>query len=190
MKRPNVLLIWTDQQRWDAFGKVNQHVKTPNMDKLADEGTMFDHAFCNNPVCMPSRMSALSGQYPSSLGINCNGIELPETILTLNKVLSPHGYHTGNIGKLHFKNHSTRDHREVHPSYGFDTMIVADEPGCYDCPYIRWVEARDPSQVMNCRTGTPPAYEGKKWCDKPRHVTKPYLFEGPEDMTGLLWRDS
>ena len=130
MKRPNVLLLYTDQQRWDAVRAAgNAHIHTLNLDRLAGEGVLFENAFCNNPVCMPSRQSMLSGQYPSSLGCTCNGIEMPQGVPTLASLLKPYGYHTANIGKLHFKNHSNRDHREPHPSYGFDTLILSDEPG-------------------------------------------------------------
>ena len=56
MDRPNVLWIWTDQQRWDALGAGgNPHIRTPNLDALAASGTLFTRAYCNSPLCMPSR---------------------------------------------------------------------------------------------------------------------------------------
>lgn len=183
MERPNVLLIMTDQQRWDGLAAAgNRHIHTPNLDALAASGALFENAFCNNPVCMPSRHSLLSGQYPSAIGSTTNGIEMREDVPCLQHVLSPYGYHTANLGKLHFKNHSNRDHREIHPRYGFDTLILSDEPGCYEDAYIKWVRERDPSQVENCRVGTPPAWTGPP-IDKKRQVDEPYAFEGPEDMT-------
>ncbi len=183
MKRPNVLLLYTDQQRWDTIGCAGYpHMHTPNLDALAARGVLFENAFCNNPVCMPSRQSMLSGRYPSVVGCTCNGIEMPTDMPTLWTVLQPYGYHAASIGKLHFRNHSNRDHREPHPAYGLDTLIVSDEPGCYEDAYIKWVRERDPAQVENCRCGTPPAWTGRAF-DKPRGVTDPYAFEGPEDMT-------
>lgn len=184
MKRPNILFIYTDQQRWDTIHCAgNAHIQTPNLDKLADNGVLFKNAFCNNPVCMPSRMSMLSGQYPSSLGISCNGIEMPEDVPTLMTILQQYGYHTANIGKLHFKNHSNRDHREPHPPYGFDTLILSDEPGCYDDAYIKWVEKQDPDAVEKCRCDTPPAWRGTPINIHPRNTHEPYLFDGPEHLT-------
>ncbi len=190
MKRPNVLLLYTDQQRWDTihYGGTgpypgNPHIQTPNLDRLAREGALMANAFCNNPVCMPSRQSMLSGQYPSTLGCTTNGIEMREGVWTLPKILNSYGYHTANIGKLHFKNHSNRDHREPHPRYGFDTLIVSDEPGCYDDAYIKWVEAHDPSAVEACRVSTPPAWEGVPVEKHPRNTHEPYVFEGPEALT-------
>ena len=184
MKRPNILLIYTDQQRWDTirYGG-NPAIITPNLDRLAREGVLMDNAFCNNPVCMPSRQSMLSGLYPSTVGCTTNGIEMREDIWTLPRILKAYGYTTANIGKLHFKNHSNRDHREPHPSYGFDTLILSDEPGCYDDAYIQWVKNHDPSQVDNCRISTPPAWEGPPVVKHPRNTHEPYCFEGPEHLT-------
>lgn len=184
MTRPNILLLYTDQQRWDALARAgNPHIHTPNLDRLAADGVMFTNAFCNNPVCMPSRQSMLSGQYPSSLGCCCNGIEMDETVPMIHTVLKPYGYHAANIGKLHFKNHSDRDHREPHPSYGFDTLILSDEPGCYDDAYIKWVEANDPAAVDVCRCTSPPACVGERIEKQPRNTQHPYVFEGPEHLT-------
>ncbi|MBN1400627.1 MAG: sulfatase-like hydrolase/transferase [Anaerolineae bacterium] len=179
-----MILLYTDQQRWDTIGAAgNPHIHTPNLDRLAAQGALFESAFCNSPVCMPSRHSLLSGRYPSALGSTCNGIEMREDVLTLPRVLKPYGYHVANIGKLHFKNHSNRDHRQAHPDYGFDTLILSDEPGCYDDAYIKWVAAHDPSQVWNCRCATPPAWEGPPVNKHPRNTHEPYLFEGPEELT-------
>ena len=191
MKRPNVVLIYTDQQRWDTIGLLNSSIHTPNLDRLASQGALFDHCFVNSPVCMPSRQSMLSGLYPSTVGTVCNGIQMPDDILTIQRVLGLYGYHTANIGKLHFWNHSDRDHREVHPSYGFDQLTLSDEPGCYDDAYIKWVEEHDPTQIDNCRVQAPipdpiPEYQG--WRTEPVHkpprgAHTPYIFEGTEHLT-------
>ena len=74
MQRPNILFIHTDQQRWDALGAngngipVSEDVITPNLDKLALESINLDHYFVQNPVCMPSRISYLSGLFPPCAG--------------------------------------------------------------------------------------------------------------------------
>ena len=185
MKRPNVLIVYTDQQRWDTIRAAgNELVHTPNLDSLAERGVLFENAFCNNPVCMPSRHSMLSGQYPSALGSTCNGIEMCEDVETLPTLLKPYGYHTANIGKLHFKNHSNRDHREPHPTYGFDTLILSDEPGCYDDAYIKWVEQHDPAQVVKCRCEPPPAANmGNPHGCPPRGTQDPYVFQGEEHLS-------
>jgi arylsulfatase len=184
MRRPNVLLLYTDQQRWDTLRcGGNGHIHTPNLDSLAARGALFANAFANNPVCMPSRQSMLSGRYPSCVGTMDNGIEMPTDVLTVQKVLRPYGYHTANLGKLHFLNHSNRDHREAHPDYGFDELVLSDEPGCYDDAYIKWVEREDPSQVDLCRCTSPPAVRTGRIEKHPRETTTPYVFEGREDLT-------
>ena len=184
LDRPNVLIIHTAQQRWDTLQCMgNELMHTPNLDKLAADGAMFTNCFTNNPVCMPSRMSLMTGQYPSALGCTCNGIPLPEDTLTINRMLKPYGYHTANIGKLHFQNHSNRDHRDPHPDYGFDTLILSDEPGCYDDAYIKWVQNIAPDQVHNCRVALPPAATDPP-NDKPsRAAIMPYIWESHEDLT-------
>lgn len=186
MSRPNVLILHTDQQRWDTIRSGgNEHIHTPNLDALARQGTLFQNFFCNSPICMPSRQSMFSGQYPSAIGCTCNGIEMPEDVLTIHQVLKPYGYHTASNGKLHFLNHANRDHREPHPDYGFDQLIVSDDFGCYDDAYLKWVEMKDPSQVEKCLSTSCPAWTGEPWLipGREHHMARPYIFDGPEELT-------
>lgn len=157
MHRPNILICYTDQQRWDALGaNGNPAVQTPNLDRLAAQGVNFDHFFVQNPVCMPSRASFLTGQYPSTLGITHMGVPLPQDTLTLPRLLRNFGYHCANIGKLHFLPHANRDHRLIHPSYGFDHLEIADEPGPYEDAYRAWVRRKKPDQLNKISPGLPP----------------------------------
>jgi arylsulfatase A-like enzyme len=160
MDRPNILLLYTDQQRWDALGvNGNQDIKTPNLDQLAREGLNCDHVFVQNPVCMPSRISMLSGLYPSTLGILRNGVPVPEDTVVLPHLLHNYGYHSANIGKLHFLPHANRDHRDPHPGYGFDHLEISDEPGCYEDAYRAWVQRKAPEEMDDISVGLPPATE-------------------------------
>ena len=157
MKRPNILLLYTDQQRWDALGaNGNPEILTPNLDALARRGTSFTRHFVQNPVCMPSRVSMLSGRYPSSLGITHMGVPVPEDIVTLPTILRQYGYRTANIGKLHFLPHANRDHRLPHPAYGFDHLEIADEPGVYEDAYRAWARRKAPEQMDAISAGIPP----------------------------------
>lgn len=157
MKRPNILILYTDQQRWDALGvNGNDEIHTPNLDALAARGTNFSHHFVQNPVCMPSRVSMLSSQYPSTLGITHMGVPVPETLMTLPRLLKQYGYRTANIGKLHFLPHANRDHRLPHPAYGFDHLEIADEPGVYEDAYRAWVRRQAPEQMDGISAGLPP----------------------------------
>jgi len=159
-KRPNILILMTDQQRWDAVGASgNPDIKTPHLDRLAAEGVNFDHFFVQNPVCMPSRVSFLTGQYPSTLRISHMAVPVPEDTVALPRLLGNYGYTSANIGKLHFLPHSNRDHREVHPSYGFDHLEISDEPGCYEDAYRAWVRRQAPDQLDLISLGLPPVAE-------------------------------
>lgn len=67
MTRPNLLLIHSDQHRFDCVGaNGHQQVQTPNLDRLAAEGLNFTHAFCPVPLCVPARNSLLHGQWPTT----------------------------------------------------------------------------------------------------------------------------
>ena len=102
-KQPNILLISSDQQHWDTIGKFNPIVKTPNLDKLANEGTTFTRAYCPNPTCTPSRASIITGLYPSQHGAWSLGTKLPENVPTLGDILLENGYETALVGKAHFQ---------------------------------------------------------------------------------------
>ena len=157
MERPNILILYTDQQRHDALGaNGNADIQTPNLDRLAAGGVNFDHCFVQNPVCMPSRASFLSGCYPSFAGITHMGVPLPEDFVTLPHLLRPYGYRSANIGKLHFLPHANRDHRVPHPMYGFDHLEISDEPGTYEDAYRAWVRSIAPDQLGGLSPGMPP----------------------------------
>lgn len=105
----------------------------------------------------------LSGQYPSTLGITHMGVPVPEALVTMPKIFSTYGYHTANIGKLHFLPHANRDHRELHPDYGFDHLEISDEPGVYEDAYRAWVRQQAPDQMDHISAGIPPAT--RQWYD-------------------------
>jgi arylsulfatase len=101
-KRPNILWICTDQQRSDTLGTYgNTHVKTPHIDKLADDGTLFEHCYSQSPVCTPSRACFLTGRYPRTARNRQNGADIPETEVLVTRMLADAGYTCGLSGKLH-----------------------------------------------------------------------------------------
>ncbi|WP_230986717.1 sulfatase-like hydrolase/transferase [Cohnella fermenti] len=102
MKRPNVVVFFTDQQRWDTAGiHGNPLGLTPNFDRLARYGTHLEHAFTCQPVCTPARACLQTGTYATVNGCFANGIPLPEELPTLARCFNEHGYETGYIGKWH-----------------------------------------------------------------------------------------
>lgn len=102
-ERPNILLITSDQHHWTSLGHVNPEVQTPNLDRLASEGVVFDRAYTVNPTCTPTRASIITGLYPSQHGAWSLGTKLPEDVPTLGGHLSDAGYRTALIGKAHFQ---------------------------------------------------------------------------------------
>ena len=121
MTRKNVIVLHTDQQRYDSLGCTgNTYVRTPNLDRLAGEGTLFTRHISSNPVCMPSRASLMTGLYPPGHNVWSNGIALnrkdyaranaapewpdldmtPEPT-TIADMFAAAGYDTVSFGKLH-----------------------------------------------------------------------------------------
>ncbi|MCH8294736.1 sulfatase-like hydrolase/transferase, partial [Candidatus Poribacteria bacterium] len=69
MIKPNILLLMTDQQRWDAMGCSGGWVRTPNLDRIAGEGIRFTNCVTNSPVCIPTRLSLATGLYSHNTGV-------------------------------------------------------------------------------------------------------------------------
>ncbi len=101
--RPNILLITSDQQHYNALGANNATIKTPNLDRLAATGVLFDRAYCNNPVCSPSRSTMITGLYPAWHGCWTIGVKLPEDVPTVGDTFQAHGYNSILVGKAHFQ---------------------------------------------------------------------------------------
>ncbi len=100
--RPNVIVFFTDQQRWDTTGvHGNRSGLTPNFDRLAAAATHVARSFTVQPVCGPSRACMHTGQYATQSGCHRNGIPLPPDAPTLARSFRTAGYHTGYIGKWH-----------------------------------------------------------------------------------------
>jgi len=78
MSPPNILLVFSDQQRWDTVGCYGQPLGiTPNLDHMAEEGVRFEHAFTCQPVCGPARSTLQTGKYPAEIGVFTNHRMLP-----------------------------------------------------------------------------------------------------------------
>lgn len=102
--RPNILFIYTDQQRADSLGVVSPWMKTPHLDRLAREGVTYTNCFSVSPTCIPARFSLLTGRYPHELGVWENSavtfpLELPNWV----RELRMNGYRTKLIGTSHLR---------------------------------------------------------------------------------------
>ncbi|MER8158303.1 sulfatase-like hydrolase/transferase [Streptomyces sp. NPDC094472] len=95
-RRPNVLVFFTDQQRWDTTGPHGNPLGlTPVLDRLAAEGVSVDRSFTCQPVCAPSRASLQTGQYPTTTGVFRNGLALSRDAPSLARSFRDAGYATG-----------------------------------------------------------------------------------------------
>lgn len=125
-RRPNVLFILTDDQRWDALGLAgNKHLKTPNMDRLGREGVYFKNSFCTTSLCSPSRASILSGLYAHAHGVVDNFTEYPAGLKSFPMVLQAAGYDTAYFGKWHMGENNDE------PRPGFNWFVTHKGQGKY-----------------------------------------------------------
>ena len=147
--KPNILWICTDQQRFDTLGCYgNEFVDTPNLDKLAEKGILFENCYSQNPVCTPSRASFLTGRYPRTTGCRQNGQSIPkeEEDNLVTKMLSDNGYIGGLSGKLHISpaNPSVCKGTERRINDGYDVFHWSHHPND-DWPtneYTSWLKEK------------------------------------------------
>lgn len=140
----NILLITTDQQRYDALGcNGGEIARTPVVDRLAAEGINYSRGYNQNTVCSPARSTILTGQYVRTHGVVANGVPLPLDAPSIAAHLRDHaGYRTALLGKAHFepafdidgRYEETRRVRNRETGYfrGFDTAIQAAHVGAFN----------------------------------------------------------
>src|SRR5579864_5060946 len=101
-KKPNVLFILCDDIRWNAMSCAGHPtLKTPNIDRIANEGVRFANMFCTTSLCSPSRASILTGLYAHTHGVTNNFTELPASLVHWPMRLREQGYETAYMGKWH-----------------------------------------------------------------------------------------
>ena len=108
-RQANLLFLCSDQHQAAATGCYGHHqALTPHIDEIASEGIRFERAYCQAPVCVPSRGSIITGDYPSRHGARILSDPLPEGTRTIAHFFGDQGYATGAIGKMHFVDESRR----------------------------------------------------------------------------------
>lgn len=117
MKRPNILFLMTDEQKFDTFGFVNSVLKTPNLDKLISNSVFFNNAYCSNPSCVPSRAAIVTGKYPTACQCPTYISTLPKDEVTFMAKLQEAGYYTAVVGKQHF------DASEIYKGYDYECIV-------------------------------------------------------------------
>ena len=168
-ERPNILWICTDQQRYDTIAALgNPCVSTPSLDQLVSLGVALERAYCQSPICTPSRASFLTGLYPSSLRVNRNGNpSFPDFPPLISKRLSDYGYTCGLIGKLHLTSAYKRIEERADDGYSYWQYSHAprdDWPNGHD--YADWVRAQgaDLGELVKDHAGVPAELHQTTWC--------------------------
>jgi arylsulfatase A-like enzyme len=191
MPRPNILWICTDQQRFDTIASLgNPHIRTPNLDRLAAEGTAFTHAFAQNPVCTPSRACFLTGRYPRTTRARQNGQDIPADEVLFPRMAADLGYDCGLSGKLHVSAACKRTEPRIDDGYRVFQWSHHPAPDWPDNAYIHWLEAKghtwdelyEGAQGRPAYPGVPAEFHQTTWCaekaiefiDEPRDG--PWLF--------------
>jgi arylsulfatase A-like enzyme len=142
-RRPNILFIMTDQQRWDTVGaNGNAIIKTPNLDRLAARGANFTHAYVASPVCVPSRISFFTGRYAHSHRNRVNYTPLDHSEVLMQARFKEAGYRTASVGKLHYFPPTPDEARRT----GFDIVELHDSVSFTDrySDYVKWRQVNDP----------------------------------------------
>jgi len=129
--RLNVIFILTDDQRFDELGFMNPVLKTPNMDKLAQEGVHFSNAFVTTSLCSPSRASILTGQYMHNHGVVDNNSPVAKGTVFFPQYLQQSGYQTAFFGKWHMGEAGSSKGKLDDPQPGFDHWMSFAGQGHY-----------------------------------------------------------
>jgi len=149
-----VIWITSDHMRYDHVAANGYPAMvTPALDRLAASSVCFHNCFTQNPMCMPSRCSFMTGLYPPQTGVTHNGHCLPPDFNpTVARAFKAAGYATAQIGKLHFQPHDQMDFdpRPRH-GYGFDAFWVSEERGNYSDAWYHWLEGKYPQYASAFR---------------------------------------
>ena len=156
----NILLIMMDQLRYDALGFMKKFpVRTPNIDRLAENGTVFENAYCSNPVCVPARASIMTGVNSYDHGVYYNDQNWPDHMETFPAKLAANCYYTTLIGKTHFF--------PVRKSAGFQKMVIEED-------YVEFLKKRDLAKKPLAGKATGSNYLNKAYPTEPTHLPLEY----------------
>jgi arylsulfatase len=171
---PSILWICTDQQRYDTIAALgNPHCRTPHIDGLVDRGVTFTQAYCQSPVCTPSRASFLTGRYPRTTRCRQNGQSIPSTERLLPRIFADHGYTCGLSGKLHLAScsHGKVEER-IDDGYSVFHWSHHPQPDWPENVYQQWLQRRGVNwdelyagpERRYVKEGVPAEYHQTTWC--------------------------
>lgn len=172
--QPNILWITTDQQRYDTIAALgNSLVHTPNIDRMIGDGVAFERAYCQSPVCTPSRASYLTGRYPRTTRCRQNGQTIPRHERLISRILADHGYRCGLAGKQHLS--SCADGKvEIRGDDGYDVFHWSHhpQPDWPENAYTQWLiqngtswdELYTGDATPYVKRGVPAEFHQTTWC--------------------------
>ncbi|MEO1237497.1 MAG: sulfatase-like hydrolase/transferase [Planctomycetota bacterium] len=140
--RPNILLVMTDQQRFDTIAALgNGLIRTPTLDRLCREGTAFTHAYTPSPVCVAARSALITGLAPHQTGCVDN-MPTPTGTTSLMQHLAAAGYQTHGVGKMHFT-------PDPNIAWGFESRDISEEEHGPGDDYAEFLEANGYGHVTS-----------------------------------------
>ena len=201
--KPNILLIFSDQQHWRAMGFMNSFFNTPHLDALAKESFVFENTFCTTPQCSPSRSSILTGFYPTKTGVMGNigaagGNRLMQE--TLASELKSSGYHTGYFGKWHLGDREIATKGWDRSNFKINDRLAESDAVAFlrqsagsDKPFALFVSFNNPHDIYHferhrmepadTRIALGPSWDSETLEDKPS-VQKQFMLE---DQGKVIW---
>src|SRR5689334_20477384 len=163
-QRPNIIYIMSDDHDNNAISAYSkQFISTPNIDRLAKEGAMFNKAFVGNSICSPARATLLTGQHSHKNGVKDNFTRFDSSKITVGHLLSKAGYQTALIGKWHLHSYPT----------GFDFWKILPGQGLYFEPRI--ISMKGDTTTYHGYATDVITDEAIKWLDS-RDKSKPFLL--------------
>lgn len=174
LPRPNVLWICTDQQRYDTICSLgNPLIRTPNIDGLIRDGVAFTQAYCQSPVCTPSRASFLTGRYPRATRCRQNGQSIPAEERLASRLFADAGYRCGLSGKLHLASCSDGKVEErIDDGYQYFSWSHHPPPDWPENAYTQWLARHGKTwEELHTTTGNgyvtpgvPAEFHQTTWC--------------------------
>ncbi len=163
-KRPNILFIMSDDHAYQAISAYSDKlIKTPNIDRLADEGMLFTNACVTNSICAPARATILTGKHTHLNGKIDNNMPFDTTQVTFPKLFQEAGYQTAMFGKLHFGNNPK----------GVDEFMILPGQGNYINP--NFITKRGDTTITGYVTDIITDLT-INWLDKKRDTEKPFML--------------
>jgi len=175
--RPNILWFCADGQRYDTIHALNSPAaRTPTLDRLLERGVCFTQAYCQNPLCTPSRASFMTGRYPATTHVYRNGHpRFPSSEVLVSRLMADAGYDCGLIGKLHLSSskYGERRYDDGYRVFHHSHLQFPDEADEQN-QYFHWLRDEkgvDPYELYEnhpdfCGPGVPAELTQVRWCSE------------------------